>query len=253
MAERTQIRISPEILDRYPDYRALVVHADGVRNGASDDRSQALLRIAEERARALFADSPAPAHPHIAAWRAAYGRFGAKPSRFRSSVEALVRRALTDELPPINRLVDLYNAISVQHVLPIGGEDRDRLIGDDVLRFAEGGEPFETYEHGNLVTTTPERGEVVWSDDLAVTCRRWNWRQCARTALTEKVENAFFVLDALGPCSDSDLEAAGAALCDGLLQLSPGCSIEAVWPHLSLARHRARRTRRHTSARRSDA
>lgn len=226
MTEPAQLRIAPEILDRYPDYRAVVVYAEGVRNGPSDDQSRALLRAAEERARVLFADSPVPEHPHIAAWRAAYGRFGAKPSRFRSSVEALVRRALTDELPPINRLVDLYNAISVQYVLPVGGEDRDQLIGDDVLRFASGSEPFETYERGNLVTTTPEPGEVVWADDLAVTCRRWNWRQCARTALTEKVENAFFVLDALAPYSDDDLEAAAAALRDGLLQLSPGCSIE---------------------------
>jgi DNA/RNA-binding domain of Phe-tRNA-synthetase-like protein len=226
MSERAELRVSPEISERYPDYRALVVYAAYLRNGPSDERSRALLRDAERQARERFAGAPPQEHPHIAAWRAAYGGFGAKPSRFRSSVEALVRRALSDELPPINRLVDLYNAVSVAHVLPLGGEDRDQLSGDDVLRFAGGEEPFVTYENGELATTTPEPGEVVWADDSGVTCRRWNWRQCARTALTEKTERAFFVLDALGPCGDPELEAAGEALRKGLRALSPGCSIE---------------------------
>ena len=31
------------------------------------------------------------------------------------------------ELPRINRLVDVYNAISVRHMVPVGGEDADRL------------------------------------------------------------------------------------------------------------------------------
>lgn len=223
------MQVSSEILDHYPHYRAIVIYANGVRNGPSDDQSQELLRGAEERARAMFADQPATTHPHIAAWRAAYGSFGAKPSRFRCSAEALIRRALTDKLPPVNRIVDLYNAVSVEHVLPVGGEDRNRLIGNDVLRFADGSEPFEASEAGELVVTNPERGEVVWADDHGVTCRRWNWRQCARTALTEKVERAFFVLDGLEPYTVSDLEAAARALSEGLRQLSPGCSLETVW------------------------
>jgi DNA/RNA-binding domain of Phe-tRNA-synthetase-like protein len=224
-----QMQVSPEVLDRYPHYRALVIYADGVRNGPSDDQSRAALRTAEERARAMFGDQPASSHPHIVAWRAAYGSFGAKPSRFRCSAEALIRRALAGELPPVNRIVDLYNAVSVEHVLPVGGEDRDRLIGNDVLRFADGSEPFEANEAGELVVTHPEPGEVVWADDHGVTCRRWNWRQCARTALTEKVERAFFVVDALEPYTAGDLEAAGTALADGLRRFSPGCSVETVW------------------------
>jgi DNA/RNA-binding domain of Phe-tRNA-synthetase-like protein len=63
--------------------------------------------------------------PHVAAWREAYQAFGAKPNRTRNSLEALLRRAATD-LPRVNRLTDIYNAISVLHQIPIGGEDLAR-------------------------------------------------------------------------------------------------------------------------------
>lgn len=45
----------------------------------------------------------------------------------------------------------------------------------------------------------PEIGEVVWRDDAGVTCRRWNWRQGRRTALTEESTTALFIIDALAP------------------------------------------------------
>ena len=66
--------------------------------------------------------------PHIAAWRDAYQAFGAKPQRTRNSLEALTRRAV-DGLPRVDRLTDLYNAISVLHQIPVGGEDLDHYDG----------------------------------------------------------------------------------------------------------------------------
>jgi B3/4 domain-containing protein len=55
-------------------------------------------------------------------WRLPYQAFGAKPKRTRPSVEALLRR-VEGGLPRIDRLTDIYNAISVRHLLPVGGED----------------------------------------------------------------------------------------------------------------------------------
>jgi DNA/RNA-binding domain of Phe-tRNA-synthetase-like protein len=58
----------------------------------------------------------------VASWREAYRAFGAKPQRTRSSLEALLRRA-SSGLPRVNRLTDIYNAISVLHQIPLGGDD----------------------------------------------------------------------------------------------------------------------------------
>ncbi len=123
------VAVDPEIHDRHPDYVAVVLLASGLANGPSDAESDAQLDAAEAQLRASGL-AKATDHPHIASWRSAFSAFGAKPSRYPSSAEALVTRALKGQpLPRVNALVDLYNAVSVRHVVPLGGEDADRLEG----------------------------------------------------------------------------------------------------------------------------
>lgn len=45
-------------------------------------------------------------------------------------------------------------------------------------------ESFDTVAEGGAVVEHPETGEVVRVDDVGVTCRRRNWREARRTALT---------------------------------------------------------------------
>jgi DNA/RNA-binding domain of Phe-tRNA-synthetase-like protein len=212
--------IDPAVHALRPDYRALLVLAEGLAAGPSDIASDGLLVAAEQRASVRLDGSPPELHPNVAAWRDAFRAFGAKPQRTRSSVEALLRR-VSEGLPRIDKLTDAYNAVSVSHLLPLGGEDVDRYRGPLRLTRATGDEPFETTAGGEPVVEHPEPGEVVWRDDSGVTCRRWNWRQCTRTRLTERTTRAVFVLDALDPLSDDDLDAAGIALRDALLATSP--------------------------------
>jgi DNA/RNA-binding domain of Phe-tRNA-synthetase-like protein len=217
-----RFRISAELLAAYPSYSAVIVHAAGVANGPSDERSRERLRRAESTARERIGGRRLAEHPHIASWRAAYSSFGAKPSRYPCSAEALIKRSLEDAVPAINQLVDLYNAVSIAHVLPVGGEDFDHLSGTLELRLARGGEQFES---GDEVSTV-RPGEPIWIDEQGITCRRWNWRQAPRTALGEQTRNAFFVLDALAPYDAEQLDAATEELVAGLRELSPGCDIE---------------------------
>jgi DNA/RNA-binding domain of Phe-tRNA-synthetase-like protein len=190
-----------------PDYRALLIAVSGVEPGPSDPAAEALLRRAEQSAREALADQPVEQVAHVAAWRDAYRGFEAKPQRTRNSLEALMRRA-SEGLPRVNRLTDLYNAVSVLHRVPIGGEDLDRYVGPPRLVRATGEEPFDTLASGKPVVEHPEPGEVVWCDDDGVTCRRWNWRQARRTALSEDTTSVLFILDALSPMTDAALAAA---------------------------------------------
>ncbi len=155
-------RVEPDVFALRPDYRALLLLAEDLVPGPSDDVSEKLLTDAESAARGR----PVEEHPHVAAWRAAFRGFGARPQRTRPSVEALLRR-LPQGLPRIDRLTDAYNAVSVVHAVPLGGEDVDRYRGP--------------------------------------------W--------------AVFVLDALAPCGDDELAAAGQALADALLATSPGARL----------------------------
>src|SRR5215831_10215223 len=204
-----------------PEYRVLLLAVDGLVPGPGDQESDALLRAAEAAARQALGGGPAEQLPHVAAWREAYRAFGAKPQRTRNSLEALLRRAASG-LPRVNRLTDLYNAVSVLHQIPLGGEDLTRYAGPPRLVRAVGTEPFDTTADGIAVTEYPDPGEVVWCDDVGVTCRRWNWRQARRTQLRDDTTAALFILDALDPVADEALHAAADDLAARLTRLGPG-------------------------------
>jgi DNA/RNA-binding domain of Phe-tRNA-synthetase-like protein len=191
--------VAEQVREAFPGYRAGVVVASGLVNGPSVPLSVEFAPLD---------------HPHLLAWREAFRAFGAK--RYQSSAEALIRRA--DDFPQINRLVDLYNAVSVSHAVPVGGEDIDRVVGAVRLRFASGDEPFDGGD-------PPKPGEVVWADEAGVTCRRWNWRQGVRTRLELRTTRAYFLFDALPAFDDAALAAAMHDLSARLIEACPGASL----------------------------
>ncbi|UUX58737.1 B3/B4 domain-containing protein [Glutamicibacter halophytocola] len=215
--------IDPAVLELRPDYRALLLVVEGINPQADARIADELIGQAEAHAAALLASTTVDQLPQIDAWREAYRAFGAKPQRTRNSLEALTRRA-SSGLPRVNALTDIYNAISVVHQIPIGGEDFDLYDGPALLTRASGDEAFDTVADGEPTIENPDAGEVIWRDGTGVTCRRWNWRQGRRTALSENTTTAFFILDALAPMSDTQLEAAGEAL--GQAMQSLGAAVQ---------------------------
>ena len=224
--------IDGPVMELRPDYTALIIVAEDLRPGPSDQATDALLADAEAAARAALAGRAAAELEPVAAWRAAYQAFGAKPKRTRPSVEALLRR-VEGGLPRIDRLTDIYNAVSVKHLLPIGGEDLGEYRGPARLVRAVGGEPFDTIRDGQPVTEHPEPGEVVWRDDAGVTCRCWNWRQCVRTRITHATTSAMFILDGLAELGPEGLQTAGQDLAGQLARLNPGARLS--WRQISPA------------------
>ncbi|MCX3060127.1 B3/B4 domain-containing protein [Streptomyces beihaiensis] len=219
-----QLTVADDVRALAPGFHHIAIEAYGLVNTASTDDSSALLDDATRRLAARL-DGRAPHEdPHMAAWRETYAAFGAKPNRTRNSAEALAKRALADSgLPRVNTLVDVYNAISVARLIPVGGEDLDRVTGGMRLIRATGDEDFATVVSGEPAVEHPEPGEVVWCDGEGVTCRRWNWRQGTRTRLTGTSVNALFVLEGMG--AQADLEAAGTELAELLEKFSPGARI----------------------------
>lgn len=129
-------------------------------------------------------------------------------------------------LPRVDALTDVYNAICVLHQIPFGGEDLEHYQGPARLFRASGTESFDTASGGENVIENPEAGEVVWGDDAGVTCRRWNWRQGRRAALSDRTRSALFILDGLEPVSDEQLHAAADALMHALSSLGAELTCE---------------------------
>ncbi|MFJ8005406.1 B3/B4 domain-containing protein [Streptomyces fagopyri] len=220
------LAVSDEVRALAPGFTHVAVEAYGLVNGPSTEGTSALLDDAARRLAGRL-DGRAPHEdPHMAAWRDVYTAFGSKPSRTRNSAEALARRALTDAgLPRINVLVDLYNAMSVAHLIPVGGEDIERVSGGMRLVRATGDEEFVTVTGGAETVEHPDAGEVVWRDGVGVTCRRWNWRQGPRTRLTEQSTSAIFLLEGLAPMPVAETGAAAAELAELLEKFSPGARV----------------------------
>lgn len=212
--------IDPAIWRLRPDYTALSILVRCGRNGPSSEQQHP----AGERA--LQSSSPQWTNTHLEAWRDTYRAFGAKPQRTPCSAEALLRRVERDgTLPRINAIVDLYNTLSVQYVLPIGGEDLAAYVGRPRLIRATGTEQFDTTRDGQSCVETVDRGEVVWRDDIGVTCRRWNWRQSTRTRLTVDTMEMWFILERLEPMPLPALHEAGEALVHGVRHHAPTAEI----------------------------
>lgn len=195
----------------FPEARVALVIVQGVDNRLRDPSLPSLLGEAQASAVARLAGGPLAEHPRILCWREAYRAFGAKPKDYPSSIENLLRRALKGEpLRSINPLVDLYNVVSLTHLLPAGGEDLDAIEGDVVLTRASSEEP-KVKLLGEAEERSPKPGEVIYKDDRGAICRRWNWKEADRTKLTEETRSAVLVLEAIPPITKEELE--GAANC----------------------------------------
>ena len=206
------LRVTPEIFAAFPDAVLGVVIAHGLDNHGEREGVLAGLRREEARVREILIGVSIPDHPHIAPWREAYRRFGAKPKDYPSSIENLVRRVTKGHaLPHINTLVDLYNTVSLRHLVPVGGEDLDRIEGDVLLAVAgESEAPVRLL--GEPEERAPRPGEVIYKDGVGAICRRWNWKEADRTKLTAETRNAFLVIEGLPPVGRAEVSEAAEAL-----------------------------------------
>jgi DNA/RNA-binding domain of Phe-tRNA-synthetase-like protein len=201
-------RIAPEIFAGYPGYVRGLLFACEVRNGPSPDALVQFLRESEAAAAAQLELATLAEHPRIKSWREAFRAFGAKPSEYKSSIEALARRALrADPLPSINALVDIGNLVSLRHLAPAGAHALDGVTGDLELRPATGAETFVAL--GSDVREHPEPGEIIFAEGETVLTRRWVWRQGQATLATPATTVVEFNIDVLHPASPTEAEEIG--------------------------------------------
>ena len=195
----TKLRVSAEIFQAFPDAILGVVIVQGIDNKGESSQVMQTLRMEEGQIPGRLGGVSVNDHPNIAPWREAYRKFGAKPKDYPSSIENLVRRVLKGhQLPHINLLVDIYNSISLQHIVPVGGEDLDKIEGDIELTFAGENEP-PVRLLGEPEARAPKPGEVIYKDRISAICRRWNWKEADRTKFTEETKNGILIIEGLPP------------------------------------------------------
>lgn len=202
-----------------PGFRALSILVEAAPITQPEVAPAALAQACQQ----MLNDDVPWAENHLAAWDEVFKAFGAKPKRTPCSASALRKRVMRDgSLPPLDPVVDIYNAISIRYAIPVGGENLAAYSGAPRLTLADGSEPFDTFKEGEPVVENPEPGEVIWRDDLGVTCRRWNWRQGVRTRLDASAQRMWFILESLPEMPLAALHEAGGLLLDELRLMMPG-------------------------------
>ncbi len=116
---------------------------------AEDGALAAALAARGEELREIWAGRAPSGIPALEEARRLYRAAGVDPTRTRPSSEALLRRALKSQPPPVvNNAVDCVNLASLAILLPIGLYDLDRVRGDVSVRLGGPGEEYPGIRKG---------------------------------------------------------------------------------------------------------
>src|SRR3989338_5637290 len=201
-----KFKIDHKIFEKFQGLNMGLVIGKNIDNIGLADDIQNKIKEQETKIKEKYDMGTLSQNPKIDVWRKAYSSFGAKPKENKSSVENLYRLVLQGiNLKHINKLVDIYNFISLKHMLPVGGEDIDKMKGDLILTFANQNET-PVLLLGAKEPRSPHEDEVIYKDDVSAVCRRWNWREAERTKLTEDTKNCVLVIEGLQPVTKEEIE-----------------------------------------------
>lgn len=203
-----EFRLASAICERFPDLFASVVVIRGWDNTAGEGAADDIMRRLRESENDLRGRIPSKQdlqnHVLVSSYFEMFRSFGANPKRIKPSHYALAERVVGGgELPDINPAVNLYNAFSVGHLVPFGGEDLDRVDSYFELTIADGTESWTPI--GAAAAQAPREGDVVWRDRTEVSTTSLNHRQCEKTKLTEGSRNAYFISEGFRGVNDEHI------------------------------------------------
>ncbi len=96
------------------------------------------------------------------------------------------------DLPSVNKIVDIYNILSVKTKLSLGAHDIDHVTGNIHLRFTHGDETFVPLGQSEPIPVQANEYSYI-DDDNEVICRL-EIRQVNKTKVTEDTKNIFFIV-----------------------------------------------------------
>jgi DNA/RNA-binding domain of Phe-tRNA-synthetase-like protein len=215
--------VQPEVFALNPELCFGIIVARGIQNSATSAEETERLRNAEQRAREIMQEGELKSQPIIAGYRQVMEKAGINPNKFQNSMEAMMKRVLKGgQLPTINSLVDVCNAISIEHQVSLGGHALEDIHADLSVVFTTGNEKFLPF--GATEYEAVEPGELVFTSGDVVQTRKWVWRQSELGKMTLDTKDVFFQLVGFDDSPGSPLIHALDALEEVLRTKSGGVS-----------------------------
>ena len=187
--------IAKEVFEQVEGACFGMVAARNIDNTKAVPEITGMLEQAVRDGEAYYSGRKVKEAPEILPYREAFQKLGINPNKFMCSIEALLTRVSKGKgLPGINAAVDLGNAISVKHKVPLGAHDADSLANGILeVRLTAPEDTFLPF--GETEMEKPDAGEIVYVSNHTVRTRRWIWRQSEAGKITEKTSAIMFPLD----------------------------------------------------------
>ena len=229
--------VEPDVFARFPGMRLAVVVARDIDNRT--ERPEVSRAWSEAWAAAASTIAPygnAQSHPRVVAWRQRFQATGVSMRHFPTSIEALLRRAMKGGAPfRINPLVDFYNKVSLQHAVPVGGFDLDRVRGSLAVRLTRDGDTFAALDADGAVAVPG--GEVAYATGSTILTRQLMWRQARDGLIHPETCAVFLVSESLPECgpglAEAILDELGAGLRQSFGATVRGFVVDAATPRIT--------------------
>jgi DNA/RNA-binding domain of Phe-tRNA-synthetase-like protein len=192
--KKMKFTVQDEVFSRLEHICFGVVVAAGIDNRGTNSAISELLANIIQATETRFSSETIRDARELTPYREAFNKLAINPNKFMSSIEAMVSRIAKGKgLPHINPAVDLGNAVSLKHLVPLGAHDLDSAGGDIGVRFSMPRDRFVPF--GGQEEEQLEQGELIYSVGDKVKTRRWIWRQSEHGKVTAETRNIFFPID----------------------------------------------------------
>ena len=190
-----KFEVSKDFFDKVEDAVFGVVVVKNFDNKVSYDYINKMFDESLKSSKEKFLNVKIKEEPWILPYREAFRSLNINPNKYMCSIEALMTRiSKGNDIPHINPIVDLGNALSLKYELPIGVHDIDNFIDGDIqIRESDGNDNFIPF--GSTEVEHPEVGEIIYASGNEVKTRRWTWRQGERSKVTEESKDFFIPID----------------------------------------------------------
>lgn len=216
--------IGPEVFEKLPTLCVGLVWTEGFDNSTPNEVATRALDDGIEAARERLAGIKASEDPRVQPYREAFHALGMSPSRYPSSNIALLRRVAKGKgVGRINPLVDIGNAVSIAHGLPLGVHVMSSPESVLELRMSRERDVFVPLGSDEPdPTLAPD--ELVYAEEAFVQTRRWTWRQSENGKTGPDATSALVPIDGF---TDKNLDAVLAARDElaSLIEKAFGCRV----------------------------
>lgn len=203
--------IDKSIFELKPNIKFGIIVGHNIVNSETSAEDEQRLRNAENKMRNEISQEQLRELHNVKNYREVMTASGINPNKYPPSVEAMFKRIIKGgQLPVINALVDLCNAVSIENGISLGGHDLKDIHEDLEVRFSRKGDvflPFGSEEYEDV----PEN-ELIFTSGNVVQTLKWVWRQSELGKVTPDSSDIFFQLVGFEYEENSSLYNAMAAI-----------------------------------------